>query len=52
MYLNQFIRFGGTVPEMEDAISIARFITGNRVLTSAVPILRAMEAMNTGEPSN
>jgi alkylhydroperoxidase/carboxymuconolactone decarboxylase family protein YurZ len=52
VYLNQFIRFGGTVPEIEDAISIARFITGNRVLTSAVPILRAMEAMNTGEPSN
>jgi len=52
VYLNQFIRFGGTMPEIEDAISIARFITGNRVLTYAVPILRAMEAMNTGEPSN
>ncbi|MHB1709138.1 MAG: hypothetical protein ACYCT2_06670 [Thermoplasmataceae archaeon] len=52
VYLNQFIRFGGKIPEIEDAISIARFITGNKVLTSAVPILRAMEAMNTGESSN
>lgn len=49
MYLNQFIRFGGKLPEIEDAISISRFITGNRVLTSAIPILKAMGTTDTGE---
>ena len=52
VYLNQFFRLGGTVPEMEDAISIARFITGNRVLTSAIDILRGMETTKTGDLPN
>ena len=52
VYLNQFFRFGGTVPEMEDAISIARFITGNRALTSAINILREMETTKTGKLPN
>ena len=52
VYLSQFFRLGGTVPEMEDAISIARFITGNRVLTSAINILRGMETTKTGDLPN
>ena len=39
-YLTQFFMNGGKTSEAEDAIAVARFITGNRVMTSAVEILK------------
>ena len=39
-YLTQFFMNGGKTAEAEDAIAVARFITGNRVMTSAVEILK------------
>ena len=39
-YLTQFFLNGGKVAEAEDAISVARFITGNKVMTSATEILK------------
>ena len=39
-YLTQFFMNGGKVGEAEDAIAVARFITGNKVVTSAVEILK------------
>ena len=39
-YLTQFFMSGGKTAEAEDAIAVARFITGNRVMTSAVEILK------------
>ena len=40
VYLTQFFMKGGTEKEMEDALFLTRFITGNRTLTSAVGILK------------
>lgn len=40
IYLEKFFLSGGTKGEAEDAISIARFITGNKVITSAIEILK------------
>ena len=39
-YVTQFFMNGGKVAEAEDAIAVARFITGNKVMTSAVEILK------------
>ena len=41
-YLSQFIRIGGTLPEIEDAISVARFISGNRAFISSSEILKKL----------
>ncbi|EQB69329.1 MAG: hypothetical protein AMDU5_GPLC00004G0299 [Thermoplasmatales archaeon Gpl] len=40
VYLSQFFIKGGTEKEMEDALFLTRFITGNRTLTSATGILK------------
>ncbi len=40
VYLEQFFMKGGTDNEMEDALFLTRFITGNRTLTSATGILK------------
>lgn len=40
VYLTQFFMNGGKREEMEDALFLTRFITGNRVLTSAMEILK------------
>lgn len=40
IYLTQFFMNGGKVSEAEDAIAVARFITGNRVMTAAIEILK------------
>ena len=41
-YLKQYIRSGGLLPEIEDAIAISRFITGNRSFISSSAILREL----------
>ena len=40
VYLTQFFLNGGDKEEMEDALFLTRFITGNRALTSAMEILK------------
>ena len=40
VYLTQFFLNGGNKEEMEDALFLTRFITGNRALTSAMEILK------------
>jgi alkylhydroperoxidase/carboxymuconolactone decarboxylase family protein YurZ len=40
VYLTQFFLNGGKKEEMEDALFLTRFITGNRALTSAMEILK------------
>jgi len=40
VYLTQFFLNGGNKEEMEDALFVTRFITGNRALTSAMEILK------------
>lgn len=42
VYLNQYIRNDGNLDEIEDAIKIVRFITGNRAFVNAIEILRLM----------
>jgi alkylhydroperoxidase/carboxymuconolactone decarboxylase family protein YurZ len=39
VYLNQYFRNGGSLSYMEDAISIARFVTGNKVVTTGMEML-------------
>lgn len=39
VYLNQYFRNGGNIRNMEDAISIARFVTGNKVITTSMDML-------------
>lgn len=45
-YLKQFFRAGGTVPEIEDALAVSRFITGNRAFISSAEVLRKMSTQN------
>lgn len=40
VYLTQFFLNGGGKEEMEDALFVTRFITGNRALTSSMEILK------------
>ncbi len=40
VYLTQFFMSGGTKDEMEDALFLTRFITGNRAMTSSVKMLK------------
>lgn len=40
VYLIQFFLNGGTKEEMEDALFLTRFITGNKALTSSMEILK------------
>ena len=39
-YLIQFFRKGGTKAEMEDALYLTRFVTGNKALTASMEILK------------
>ncbi|MEM0123840.1 MAG: hypothetical protein QXI38_04995 [Conexivisphaerales archaeon] len=43
-YLEQFFKSGGTLPELEDAIAVTRFVSGNKVLTGGIDILTDMAA--------
>ncbi len=40
VYLTQFFLNGGTKDEMEDALSVTRFITGNRAMIASMEILK------------
>jgi len=42
VYLNQFIKNNGSIEEVEDAINIVRFITGNRAFVNALEILKLL----------
>ncbi len=42
VYINQFLNNGGTLDEIEDLISIVRFISGNRAFVNGLDILREM----------
>ncbi|MGC8969993.1 MAG: carboxymuconolactone decarboxylase family protein [Conexivisphaera sp.] len=44
VYLDQFIRNGGTRAELEDVMSVTRFITGNRAFVNALDVLRLMNS--------
>lgn len=48
-YVKQFINNGGNLPEIEDAIAISRFITGNRALTTSFEILRTLSESGARE---
>ena len=39
-YLKQFFKLNGTYPEMEDALFLTRFVTGNKAMTSSISILK------------
>ncbi len=45
IYLKQFFGNGGTIGELEDAISTVRYVTGNRVMNSAVEILKDLDSL-------
>ncbi len=47
-YLKQFLMTGGTVAEIEDALAVSRFITGNKAFITSADILRQL-AMKTEE---
>jgi AhpD family alkylhydroperoxidase len=42
VYLTQFLNNGGTAAELEDIITVTRFITGNRAFVNGLDILRSM----------
>ncbi|BBE42304.1 carboxymuconolactone decarboxylase family protein [Conexivisphaera calida] len=44
VYLDQFTRNGGTRAELEDVLSVTRFITGNRAFVNALDMLRFMNS--------
>lgn len=43
VYLDQFINNGGSLDEIEDIISVVRFISGNRAFVNGLDILREMK---------
>ncbi|MGC8662026.1 MAG: carboxymuconolactone decarboxylase family protein [Nitrososphaeria archaeon] len=45
VYLDQFIRNGGTKGELEDIIFTARFLTGNRAFVNGLDILKTMNGI-------
>jgi len=42
VYLDQFIKNGGNAAELEDIITVTRFLTGNRAFVNGLDILRSM----------
>ncbi|MGC8620168.1 MAG: carboxymuconolactone decarboxylase family protein [Thermoplasmata archaeon] len=42
VYLNQIIKNNGSIDEIQEAINIVRFITGNRAFVNALDILRSI----------
>ncbi len=43
VYMEQYIKNYGSIDEIQEAINIVRFITGNRVFVNALDILRTMD---------
>jgi alkylhydroperoxidase/carboxymuconolactone decarboxylase family protein YurZ len=43
VYLTQYFKIGGAVPELLDTIAIIRFISGNRAFVNGLEILRKMD---------
>ncbi|MEM0155819.1 MAG: carboxymuconolactone decarboxylase family protein [Thermoplasmataceae archaeon] len=41
-YLKQFLMAGGSIAEVEDALAVSRFITGNRAFITSIEMLRAL----------
>jgi hypothetical protein len=39
-YLKQFFKLNSAYPEMEDALFLTRFVTGNKAMTSSISILK------------
>jgi alkylhydroperoxidase/carboxymuconolactone decarboxylase family protein YurZ len=42
VYLDQFIKNGGNAAELEDIITVTRFLTGNRAFVNGLDILKSM----------
>lgn len=45
IYLSLFFENNGTLGEVEDAIAVTRFVTGNRAILSAIDILKNMDSL-------